>query len=75
MTEFSARTGSTQGVALRATLRTAVPLVGAGLDRIAHAALAEGLDPLELAARAELALRLVDGETGLSVVDLLDPAS
>jgi len=64
---------STQGVALRAALRTAVPLVGAGLDRLTHAALVEGLDPLDLAARAEIALRLVDGETGLSVVDLLEP--
>jgi hypothetical protein len=64
---------STQGAALRAALRTAVPLVGAGLDRLAHAALVEGLDPLDLAARAELALKLVNGETGLSVVDLLEP--
>jgi hypothetical protein len=65
--------GSTQGVALHATLRTAAPLVGAGLDRIAHAALVEGLAPLDLAARAETALQLVGGETGLAVVDLLEP--
>jgi hypothetical protein len=30
------------------------------------------LAPLDLAARAEVALRLVGGETGLSVVDLLE---
>ncbi|MEU3343615.1 hypothetical protein ABZ723_01150 [Streptomyces sp. NPDC006700] len=66
--------GATQGVALEASLRTAAPLVGAGLDRIVHAAYAEGLDPLDLAARAEVALTLVNGETGLSVVDLLQPA-
>ncbi|MFF3878961.1 integrase [Streptomyces sp. NPDC001978] len=65
--------GATQGVALEASLRTAAPLVGAGLDRIVHAAYAEGLDPLDLAARAEVALSLVDGETGLSVVNLLEP--
>lgn len=40
-----------------------------------HAAYAEDLDPLDdLAARAEVALQLVNGETGLSVVDLLEPA-
>jgi hypothetical protein len=33
--------GSTQAVALDATLRTSAPLVGAGLDRIAHAYLAD----------------------------------
>ncbi|MGW4874797.1 hypothetical protein [Streptomyces chartreusis] len=65
--------GATQGVALEASLRTAAPLVGAGLDRIVHAAYAESLDPLDLAARAEVALKLVNGETGLSVVDLLEP--
>ncbi|MFE2536868.1 integrase [Streptomyces sp. NPDC059371] len=64
--------GATQGVALEASLRTAAPLVGAGLDRIVHAAYAEDLDPLDLAARAEVALNLVNGETGLSVVDLLE---
>ncbi|MFF0094678.1 integrase [Streptomyces canus] len=66
--------GATQGVALEASLRTAAPLVGAGLDRIVHAAYAEDLDPLGLAARADVALNLVNGETGLSVVDLLEPA-
>ncbi|QKW66090.1 hypothetical protein HUT15_36815 (plasmid) [Streptomyces sp. NA03103] len=65
--------GATQGIALEASLRTAAPLVGAGLDRIVHASYAEGLVPLDLAARAEVALRLVNGETGLSVVDLLEP--
>ncbi|MEU5298619.1 hypothetical protein [Streptomyces umbrinus] len=43
------------------------------MDRIVHAAYAEDLDPLGLAARAEVALQLVNGETGLSVVDLLEP--
>jgi hypothetical protein len=64
--------GSTRGVALEASLRTGAPLIGAGLDRITHATLVEGLDPLDLAARAETALSLVGGETGLSVVDLLE---
>lgn len=65
--------GSTRGVAVDAALRVAAPLVGAGLDRIAHASLVEGLAPLDLAARAEVALKLVGGETGLSVVNLLEP--
>jgi hypothetical protein len=64
--------GSVQGVALEASLRTGAPLIGAGLDRITHAVLVEGLEPLDLAARAETALNLVGGETGLSVVDLLE---
>lgn len=65
--------GSIDGVALEASLRTAAPLVGAGLDRIIHAYYTEGTEPLDLAARAEVALRLVDGETGLSLVELLEP--
>jgi hypothetical protein len=65
--------GATQGVALKAALRIAAPLVGAGLDRITNAALVEGLAPLDLAARAEVGLQLVGDETGLTVVDLLMP--
>ncbi|GGK86573.1 hypothetical protein Sme01_40000 [Sphaerisporangium melleum] len=65
--------GAMRGVALEASLRTAAPLVGAGLDRIVHADQVEGLAPLDLAARAEVAPSLVGGETGLCVVDLLEP--
>jgi hypothetical protein len=65
--------GSVQSLTLEAALRTTAPLVGAGLDRITHAAATEGIDALDLAARAELALRMVGGETGLSPVDLLEP--
>ncbi|WP_406292811.1 hypothetical protein OG948_00425 [Embleya sp. NBC_00888] len=67
--------GSTQGVALDAALRTAAPILGAGLDRMVHAALVEQLDPLDLAARAEVALQLVGGDTGLTPVDLLEAAN
>jgi hypothetical protein len=66
--------GAPQGIAVEPALRAAAPLVGAGLDRIAHATLVEGLAPLDLAARAAIGLRLVGGETALSVVDLLEPA-
>ena len=48
--------GRTDSVGLRACLRTAAPLMGAGLDRIAHAWLVGGTHPLELAARARLRL-------------------
>ncbi|GAA1901923.1 hypothetical protein GCM10009716_09690 [Streptomyces sodiiphilus] len=65
--------GATQGVALDASLRIAAPLIGAGLDRIVHAYYTEELQPLDLAARAEVALQLVNGETGLTIVDLLEP--
>ena len=64
--------GSTRGVALRSSLRTAAPLFGAGLDRIVHAHASESISALDLAARAECALGLVGGETGLTVVDLLE---
>ncbi|MFC1428588.1 hypothetical protein ACEZCY_36040 [Streptacidiphilus sp. N1-12] len=65
--------GSINGVAQEASLRTAAPLIGAGLDRVVHAYYTEGLEPLDLAARAEVALQLVNGETGLSLVELLEP--
>ncbi|MFG1919746.1 integrase [Micromonospora sp. NPDC048898] len=65
--------GSTQSVAMDAALRIAAPLLGAGLDRLTHGLLTEDIEPLALAARAEIALQLVGGETGLSVVDLLGP--
>jgi hypothetical protein len=64
--------GSTQSVALNATLRTAAPLVGAGLDRIAHAYLVDHVLPLALAARAELRLGLVGARNAPPVTDLLE---
>ncbi|MEU7528063.1 hypothetical protein AB0A74_20200 [Saccharothrix sp. NPDC042600] len=63
--------GSTSSVVLDAALRTAAPLVGAGLDRIAHHFYESQMSPLDLAARAELSASLVDGDSGLSLVDLL----
>jgi hypothetical protein len=48
--------GQTRAVALSATLRTAAPLVGAGIDRIVHAYITSGVHPLDLAARARLAI-------------------
>lgn len=48
--------GITNGVALRASLRTITPLIGAAMDRIAHAWYVDNLSPLELAARARISL-------------------
>ena len=64
--------GATDALALGVSLRTAAPLVGAGLDRISHASLSNGMEPLNLAARASLQLKLVGGPDGAHVVDLLE---
>ncbi len=64
--------GTTAAVALDATLRTAAPLVGAGLDRMVHAALTLRVEPLDLAARAENSLALVGDPLGPPVTELLD---
>lgn len=64
--------GSTQAVALDATLRTCAPLVGAGLDRIAHAYLADRVLPLTLAARAETRLALARPKGTAQITDLLE---
>jgi hypothetical protein len=45
--------GQTAGFGLTGALRTAAPLVGAGMDRVTHAAIVTGIRPLELAARAQ----------------------
>ncbi|WP_227817367.1 hypothetical protein [Nitrogeniibacter aestuarii] len=59
-------------VALTASLRTASKLVGAGMDRITHGHYVQNLRPLELVAKANLALALVDRESPLGCVDLLE---
>ena len=46
--------GLTAGFGLASALRTAAPLVGAGLDRVTHAALTIESSPLEIAARAQV---------------------
>jgi hypothetical protein len=63
--------GKTGGVALRASLRTVAPLVGAGMDRIAHAAFVDGVAPLKLAARARISLDTVGATGGPKCIDLL----
>lgn len=65
--------GTFRSVALPATLRTAPPLVGAGLDRVVHARLAarDPIEPLALSARAEAELRMQGSDAGSWLVDLL----
>jgi len=63
--------GKTQAVALRSTLRAASPLVGAGLDRIAHGRFAGNLKPLQLAGRARTAIENLTADEPLRCVDLL----
>jgi hypothetical protein len=59
-------------VALTASLRTVAKLVGAGMDRITHGHYVQNLKPLELVAKANLALALVSRELPLGCVDLLE---
>lgn len=65
--------GTFRSIALRATLRTAPPLVGAGLDRIVRAQLGSDrrLTALQLSARAETELDLVGSDGEAWLVDLL----
>lgn len=64
--------GQVAGEALSATLRTAAPLVGAGLDRIAHASLTRDEPPLNLAARARMESERAGSEEAPSLTGLLE---
>lgn len=59
-------------VALTASLRTVAKLAGAGMDRITHGHYVQNLRPMELVAKANLALALVSRELPLGCVDLLE---
>jgi hypothetical protein len=63
--------GKTDALGLRACLRNAAPVVGAGLDRVAHAWFVDRLHPLELAARARLRLDALGTGSGFPPIDLL----
>lgn len=65
--------GSTRGDVLDATLRVVAPTVGATLDRLTHAHLVLGTEPLELATRADLAIAMSeDREVGYPISGLLE---
>lgn len=64
--------GKTDSVAISSALRTVPPLVGAGLDRLVHDALATGRsEPLRLVARARTALQHCGKDGGVKPWDLL----
>jgi len=63
--------GLTDAVALSSALRAFAPLVGAGVDRIAHAYFVDGVRPMELAAKANMGLSLLGSKHGVIPVDLL----
>lgn len=64
--------GRTNAIALAPALRAAAPLVGAGVDRIAHAHLVQGIDALTIAARASVNLALVGNAGARGPLDLLE---
>lgn len=64
--------GRTSAVALRASLRTVAPLVGAGMDRIVHAQLVAGTHPLDLAARARLEIARAGSVDAPALTELLE---
>lgn len=64
--------GQTAGFNLASALRTAAPLVGAGMDRVTHAALVSGVRPLELAARAQMEIERAGTAQAPSLTSLLE---
>lgn len=66
--------GKLDSVALTPGLRTVAKLAGAGMDRVTHGHYVQNLKPLELVAKANIALALVDGSNPLACVELLEPS-
>ncbi len=62
---------ATNSTTLAATLRTAVPLLGAGIDRIVRGAVLQECRPLELAARARIVLDTASNLKPYEFADLL----
>ncbi len=63
--------GRTRAVALRMSLRTVTPLIGAGIDRIVHSYHVRKLSPLATAAGAEIAIATIEGRPPLDCLTLL----
>ncbi len=62
----------TRSIAVGASLRSAAPLVGEGLDRIAHAWIVDGVEPRVLVARAHVRLDALRGGAQLLVTRRLE---
>ena len=52
--------GRTDSIVLEAGVRVAAPLIGAAFDRIHHASTSQNLSPVELIARSQLNIALLD---------------
>lgn len=65
--------GLSGAVGVDRSLTAVAPILGAGLDRLAHAWLVEDLEPLDLAARARVGIELLGSGDGASLIDLLEP--
>lgn len=64
--------GRLNSVALKASLRTVAGLAGAGIDRVTHGHYVQRVQPLELVAHADMSIALINRQTALSCVDLLE---
>ncbi|UOD31963.1 integrase [Massilia violaceinigra] len=64
--------GKLDSVALTPGLRTVAKLAGAGMDRVTHGHYVQQLEPLDLVAKANMALALVDAANPLQCVELLE---
>lgn len=64
--------GRLTSVALRAALRATAPLVGAGVDRLAHAWFTHETQPIVLAARSKVSLDTVGSTHGTDLAQLLE---
>lgn len=64
--------GKLDSVALTPGLRTVAKLAGAGIDRVTHGHYVQNLQPLDLVAKANVALALVDTANPLACVELLE---
>jgi len=62
----------TDSVVLEAGVRAAAPLVGAAFDRIHHASTSQGLSPVELIAKAQLRIAMLDATQAASLLSILD---
>jgi hypothetical protein len=65
--------GLSDAVGVDRSLTAVAPVLGAGLDRLAHAWLVEELKPLDLSARARLGMELLGSGDGRELIDLLEP--
>jgi hypothetical protein len=64
--------GRTDSIVLEAGVAAVAPLVGAAFDRIHHASLSEDISPVELIARSQQRITLLDTTRVSDLIRLLD---